>query len=400
MERMEFAEKIQKLVCDKLRRSYHSVDRNKSDQFLQGQYDAMIQGLEKIYTAGGKNQKLDQNLITIPSELSLPEKEHIGISANMCLKRLEENTDNIEDSQFYNFVQYIFRHIEAEARESLNVKKTDKARLEDIKDHFRMYADEWLEEAKETFAQIQKNLDEVQQENNKVKKIAKDAEKKFNEAVTVADDAKTAAEDAKTEATTATVAAKSVKRTADGILPMMLTVLGVFVAIIVAVVACYLNIILMEQNVAKSGILPPSRPFDIFQFVLMGHIMLAVIFLLLYLVSKMTVFNLSCHCSAYDSLQQDGEKKFEVSDCSTCKVNCCLLIRFRRRYPYVYIINLVFLVVYVIIAIWQTVNIYCRDQLDKWIMAHIEIIPIGIGVVFVALLVGIGTMLFIQPKKK
>lgn len=197
--------------------------------------------------------------------------------------------------------------------------------------------------ASEASTKAQQNADTAQKTIGSVQKIANEAKK----------NAKSALE-----------SSQHAEEQASALIPNMLTVLGIFVGIIIAVVACYLSILLAPNGAdATNGIY--SRPFEFMQFLLMGHVMLGVVFLLLYLVSKLTSHTLTCPCKRFkrDATSSDTSN----FNCSECEKKCSSPARLRLRYPYVFGINLVFTIGYCCLGLWQIINVYYRRDLDNLI---------------------------------
>lgn len=146
-------------------------------------------------------------------------------------------------------------------------------------------------------------------------------------------------------------AADSAKKTAEGILPNILTTLGIFVAIIVAVVACYLSLLLSQHY-------ENAHPLNITICLLMGHILTNIICLLLYLISKMTSLTLSCNCPI-------GDKK----DCGLCSPEkqraCTWVNKIWLKYPYVVLLNGIFCLAYVGLGLWSIGRKYLGKKIDE-----------------------------------
>ena len=186
------------------------------------------------------------------------------------------------------------------------------------------------------------------------------------------------AEAARISAEAAKEAADSAKATADSIMPNMLTTLGVFVAIIIAVVACYLSLVLSDPYVQTCpGEVP--KTLNIVMLLLMGHILLNIIFLLLYLISKMSAHPLSCHCLVGDQ-----------SDCQKCKPDLRARCRFRHklwlRYPYVVAMNGAFVTAYCALGLWHLVRRYFGASIDAALAGgwHYAALVVGTAAVLMA----------------
>lgn len=113
----------------------------------------------------------------------------------------------------------------------------------------------------------------------------------------------------------------------------VLTAIGIFTAIIIAVVACYLSYILNRvdelknnmESLQQSGM--TSSPFvNIARLGILACIVLLVAFFMVYLTAKMTDRSIACR-----------PYKCAAKNCDECekKEACCSLKRFWRRYPYI-----------------------------------------------------------------
>lgn len=180
--------------------------------------------------------------------------------------------------------------------------------------------------------------------------------------------------------------AKDAKHTADGIMPNVLTTLGVFSAIIIAVVACYLSLLLGQH-------FTDARPLNLVLCLLMGHILLNVIILLLYLISKLSNYSLACTCS------ETGEK-----DCSKRPSEKCNYCRWQNkawlRYPYMILLNAVFVYAYILLGVWNLLRTYAGDSID-WVFHDVIWLPFFAVacVVFIVIAVSRRLINFVRLKK-
>lgn len=194
------------------------------------------------------------------------------------------------------------------------------------------------------------------------------------------------AEEAVSSAKDAVNAATEAKHTANGIMPNVLTALGVFSAIIIAVVACYLSLLLGQH-------FTDARPLNLAICLLMGHILLNVIFLLLYLISKLSNYSLACTCS------ETGEK--DCSKRSSAKCNDC---RWQNkawlRYPYLILLNTVFVYAYVLLGVWNLLRTYAGDSID-WVLHDVVWLPFFTAacVLFIVIAVSRRLINFVRLKK-
>lgn len=178
------------------------------------------------------------------------------------------------------------------------------------------------------------------------------------------------------------------KKNVDSLLPNLLTILGIFVAIIIAVVAAYLSVILLQEKVG-AGI---TVFHTVVTCVLLGHVLLNLIFFFIYLISRMTNFTLACYCVC-------GKH----TDCSKCDKNeqCRWGNKLWFRYPYVVLFNATCIIAYFALGIWRIVSEYIGSEIDMVFKTHVGStvwLVVGLIVLVLLLLFG-GYYLFTHPKK-
>lgn len=373
---------------------------------------------------------LDSDISVVPamSDISRTEMENIGTSSVLCLEFLNQTAQDdlvISEDLRILVIKFFKKAIEQarsacvrydqEAAAHPQEQTTYEARLlkfledsvADIEKR-RLLVEQDLEVA-ETAAAAAKAAAELAQNiadsaKLEASKAAQAASTASDAATTARDNANSAestissvkgiADEAKANADNALNSATNAENKAELLIPNMLTVLGIFVAIIIAVVACYLSILLAKNGIKVSnGVY--SRPFEFMQFMLMGHIMLGVIFLLLYLVSKLTSHSLTCYCKNF--VRNGTSSNSENFDCSECQKKCSSPAHLRSRYPYIFGINLVFTIAYAALGLWQVINVYYRSILDAAILSHPVISAI---VFFVIALIPVLAVCFVFRRRK
>lgn len=201
------------------------------------------------------------------------------------------------------------------------------------------------------------------------------------------------------KATEAQEAAKEARLAAESVIPNMLTTLGVFVAIIIAVVACYLSVLLAQHfpndiAVAQSGL---ALPQSMAMLLLMGHVLLNIIFLLLYLISKMSNHTLACNCPVGNQM-----------DCGQClkslREQCHWGNKLWLRYPYVVALNGVFILGYLGFGLWYFFQTYLGDCINTALKAGAVWAIRNVSIVIAIVLVVVGLSLYFgllrNPRRK
>ena len=113
------------------------------------------------------------------------------------------------------------------------------------------------------------------------------------------------------------------------ILNTVLTVLGLFVAVIIAVVAVYLN------GVADKSVLSLPLRRQILLAAFRWHATFLLIFFLIFLIAKLTGRSLAGMC-------KDADAENKSCDCSVCGKTCRKTKQIRKRFPWLVVLNIAF----------------------------------------------------------
>ncbi len=317
------------------------------------------------------------------------EIENLGRSSVRCQAELKKHPEYLEAYE-QDFVDVMFAFFEEAAVQAENVCDAFSIAVS-----VRKICDESIttlnQYGQEIISDIKTKKEDVENAVLAAQVALEKANKAIEEANIAISTAKQAAEDASKASALAQSAGEAAKKAeasknavrkalkkatedARGLLPNVLTILGIFVAIIFAIVACYLGIVLEEHSIAKSGVAYP-KPLEYAKFLLMGHMALALVFLLLYLVSKFTPYSIASYCERFESkIPQKENEDVEIApntdaacDCSKCKHQCSGPRRLRLRYPYAVGFNFAFALGYGALWCWQLINVYFRDKVDDFI---------------------------------
>nr|WP_325256980.1 hypothetical protein [uncultured Oscillibacter sp.] len=242
----------------------------------------------------------------------------------------------LSNDGFQNYCRRSLSELQQEAQRLLN-KTPETPRSKEARE---------IESTQESFQDVQQVYTDVQKALEQSKKYAESANDYVRAAYTL-----------RKKMAQLKIETVNAQHAAEGIIPNMLTTLGVFIAIVVAVVGCYLSLIFNKhQN-------PDFPTLNLSVCLLMGHILLNVIFLLMYLISKLTNYTLACHC--HFSRQMD---------CGSCpnafRQHCRLPNRIWLRYPYVVLLNLVFFSAYFILGLWYFFCSYLGCRIDQFFLNH------------------------------
>jgi hypothetical protein len=292
--------------------------------------------------------------------------ENVGTLANRCFQELKvqkakRKFNRRSDDKVYELLGKFLSVVSAQAKQA--VKKYVDAQSVPNELMVKMIR----EEMKPVVDELYWVWHEIDKHKQEIKDFAKNAKESAKKAADNTEEVITKVTEAKQEAIAAKEAADAIKTTADNMLPNMLSVLGILVGIVVAVVGCYLSILLAEHSSDIKSFIGYSRPFEFARYLLMGHITTMVVFLLMYLISRISGYTLSCSCNRFDPVA--GYKTPDIHDCSKCTMKCGVQKRFVWRYPYLFGINFACCIGYVVLAIWQFINVYFRVSLDNWIIS-------------------------------
>lgn len=349
-----------------------SLECFQNRQSLEKQINwSLLERDHNLEDLGHNCEALDKSLSELIPNQTLPTNPDFseGIQAfltnpdfqKMCLDALKKLRDMAQKRLGSNPEKTTSR----EARET-------ESSIESYREHQRIYTDtlklqrqvqnaldrsyEYMTRAeslqKETEAARAKT-EEARIEVEEAKHKTEEARAKTEEARIEVEEARRKTKQAENKTKTIKAQALNAQRAAESIIPNMLTTLGIFIAIVVAVVACYLSLIFNKhQN-------PDFPTLNLCVCLLMGHILLNVIFLLMYLISKLTNYALACHCYASNQV-----------DCSMCpqaiRRHCKMSNRIWYRYPYVVLLNGVFILGYFALGVWYFIYSYLGTQIDTF----------------------------------
>lgn len=411
----QIASALQTFILDNFISTRYNVDED-ADNYQVEQYQNVCSIIQQFHAQVPEllEALLDNWSIpivpTIEKVGGIGHMQNIGTSASMCLQEMRKPVDQQQpiDLAVKQSVEKFLNRVKQQAQdaclkhnsashETFNQQQCAELAGTISRELFTPYFEEYnalLVQKRKEFEQFtaaaKAELEQLSQNTKKeLNQFFSDTKASADEAAKNAQTAKDTSDaiikklhKATKAANLATKAAKDAEETSKNMLPNMLAALGIFVGIVVAVMACYLSVLLTQSSESVITSEYYSRPFEFMQYLLMGHITLAVVFLLMYLISRISGYSLTCKCFNFDSDKSSGE-------CTHCRNKCSILVRFKLRYPYLYCINFVCFLGYTVLALWQFINIYYRKQLDAWIFSHpwLTIIIIGLLIGFILIVV-------------
>lgn len=198
--------------------------------------------------------------------------------------------------------------------------------------------------------------------------VANKAEKKANEALTNSKNALNEQKKIKTKQKNLNKRANQLNgninkaiKSIDNIIPHMLTSLGIFVSIIIAVVVVYLS-----DLISISGNVPPYiTQFQFARYLMSGHIIFNIVFLMLYLISRLTNKTVLLRCSEYESLEK--YEKFRYRPCANCKKQKCgecnFIKKLWKKATYMVGINLICCAGYLFLYDWWYIENFLWSEI-------------------------------------
>lgn len=150
------------------------------------------------------------------------------------------------------------------------------------------------------------------------------------------------------------------QKTAESIFPNVLTILGIFVAILVVFIGGFL---ITSKATADISYIPQ---ISFAYYILMGQVLSDLFFLLMFLVARLSQNNISTRCPIYIAPDTKGsEQTPEIqhtitshSECGICqeRASCRWRQKLWRKYPYIIMINWFFCISYIVVWIWWFVD--------------------------------------------
>lgn len=153
-----------------------------------------------------------------------------------------------------------------------------------------------------------------------------------------------------------------IRNTSNEVIPHMLTSLGIFVSIIIAVVAVYLSDLVSIHG--DNGYY--LSQLQLGRYLLSGQIIFNIIFLLLYIIARLTNKNILLHCSYFKS--KNNSKKSKYRPCVNCKRKnvCNFFVKLWKKATYMVGMNLVCFAGYYVLFNWWIIEIYIWPSINNW----------------------------------
>lgn len=182
-----------------------------------------------------------------------------------------------------------------------------------------------------------------------------------------------------------------IRREANNTIPHMLTSLGIFVSIIIAVVVIYLSDLIAVYPTINANYISQMQ---FARYIVSGQIICNLIFLMLYIISRLTNKNILLRCSKFKDIrfpELSHEMKFRP--CANCenKANCNYVKKMWNKAGYIVFINVLCIICYVLLYDWWLIEVYLWPKFNAvsdniWcvcaLLLIVNISAVSIGIYF------------------
>lgn len=249
--------------------------------------------------------------------------------------RLRENAEKAQ--KIIELIRQKLQEKQTKLQDKTNQNYTDRfERLYSSAHDILEQIEEQEKDNADALKKAQKLLEEVQELTNGVRKEAEDNAQKNEEQL------------------------KRIEDKSNDILPNILTILGIFVAIIIAVIGGYFNVMQIDGK-SISSIAQVRMMYSL----LMGQILINLIFLLMFMISKLSNRTVSVFCIHQGKNEHPG-------NCQSCEnaFSCSFLQRIWRKYPYWLVANQIIVVGYAVLVFWWYIDTYLFYGIDCILKAN------------------------------
>lgn len=282
---------------------------------------------------------------------------------NSANSNLEELQDILDDTEFKQFIFSVVAKAQKTIDEcNIQLRKKRDAISEEIEKISRIRSSAYdflLDQVAQTKADAE-NAKVQAEEAKKQAELAKSLTNTVNEQI------KTVSEQIEAvngQIKTVDRQAEEVKKRADNILSSVLTVLGIFVAILVALFGGYFTV---RESIVAIDEISITPQIQMAHFLLMGQVLIALVFLLVFMIARLSDKNIYVFCKNFivKNLENQGEIN-EAYLCSSCANKCPYYKRFFQKYPYIVGINLVIIIGYVTLFLWWYIDVFLYSTIKE-----------------------------------
>ena len=269
------------------------------------------------------------------------------------------------------------------------------AKIEAIRAEISSVSNSMTETVREAKAEIDKILADIKVAEENAKKAAKDATETSDSATKTAEDAKTtvaSAAETVDEAKTASDSAKESVETAKSTLANantnVISVLGIFIAIIVVFVGGYLTFLITDINDIQKTVMELKlsimghNSFAIqpryASIILLGHILINLFFLLMLLTAKLAGKSIALKCNGHkepmnsnkpNELGSSKNNNTSNENNTCCENNCRATKKAWNKYPYLFFFNFLFFAGYAFLLCWWVFDRYIFEAADNFMFS-------------------------------
>ena len=186
----------------------------------------------------------------------------------------------------------------------------------------------------------------------------------------------------------------------QNLLPNLLTVLGIFVSIIIAVVIVYITLFL-DKDI--NNILNSVLQLQLGKYVLSAHLLGNVMFLLMFMIARLTNRSILATCGKYrldlSRYKKEDEDKYTTGinryACGNCEYEkeCSFAYKLRKKGNYIIGFNIAMVILYAVMYIWWIFDFYWYLGPEMFFSS-----PDFVGVIIIAIIMIIVAGILIKRK--
>lgn len=329
-----------KLIEDAIKRRYPLEDKN-FNELTQYKLD-----LSRIYQT-----------VSTAFNINLPKNCQLEEYATVAKLYLDPAFRKFVES-FYKHVLAVLKSLTDQVDQQIQeMNRLENAEAHKVLDRIRSTSQDLLRQLERKAGEVDTVLDNARKQSLDASNALSNADEKLKAATETSDNA---------------------RKAADSVLTNVLTILGVFIAIIVAFISGFFSVLLADR-----GNISPIAQVCLAHFLLMGHVLFNLIFLFMFMISRLSYKSISVLCLYCNDKEHLGM-------CQLCQCKCKWYKRLWRKYPYLVLTNWAIVIGYVILFLWWFI--------DEFVYSHFEAVlhnSTGISIFVLLLMVALLIAVFI-----
>ena len=222
---------------------------------------------------------------------------------------------------------------------------------------FSLMLSSTLSSTNTSFLQMENKYLNIADDQKETKLLYSDTRKKFDET--------------KNELIDTTKELTKAKEDLNSLLPNLLTVLSILIAIVVAVFAIYIQFFLdpIYKNNTFTNLVNSIIQVNLGRYVLSGHIIGSLMFLMFFMISRLTNRTVLHQCGKFEWKKDIGERQKDsyfssshYSGCADCQKRCSNISKIKNRSMYIMAFNEIMTALYLFLYCWWIFEHYINDK--------------------------------------